>query len=784
MKVQHNALSANHLITLKSISYIRILRIIVSRWYWLTGILVSGLTIASAYIYIKQPLYLSTASFKVEEKRTELTELISARAIYERSGKIESERFILQSKNVLYKALSSLDYDVSFYRKEKLRLNNIYPEKPLDIKLIHGNIDTSSHFEFIPINKSAYQLKSSASGKKKHGIYRYGQVVSIEKLKFKILSSTTATGLGIVFTFNNKEKLMQEIKSKLSIDEVQNGNIIGLRISDENPYFAKDILNAILNQYLNFDKSLRSSSIMQSETFISSLLLKMSARIKSSGDEIQKFKRANGLLNPSFTLTDITSRLTDFESQKHALNLNARTLSQFKKNIDESMGKEDLSYGLQAFADPQLNTMITNRNQLIIKKQHLSNFYTFNAPEIKRINSEITVYSQAIHQDISSQIQNNQSALTILDYEIDSIRQNLEDLPFIEQQFINLQSKFDVDQKIYNYLSEKKLEAQISRESIVPGAVIIDSASISYEPIAPVPQKIYTASILISMITGIALTLLLRIWDPYIHSKEIIEEYTKTPVIGIIGKYNSTEDKHVIPVLNNPRSHFSETVKSVRSRLNFLASEKKNKIICVTSEISGEGKSFVSLNLAASLSLTDKRILLIDTDMRKPALHRSFKIDSKNGLSQYLSSQLPLNQLIKQTHISNLDFIPSGEIPPNPSELLHNNKMSLLLNTLESKYDFIVLDSAPIGLVSDSRPLMKIADINLFVLRCGVSKQNFATSADTLEKEMNLTNFGIILNDYMADGFHSSYYDQKQYNGSGYHRDHEQRTYNKEYFQS
>jgi tyrosine-protein kinase Etk/Wzc len=770
-----------------SISYRKIGMIVLSRWYWLTGSLLLGLIGGTIYINYRQPLYSASASVKVEEKRSELSELINVRNIYDRTNKVESERFILKSRNVLQKALASIHYDIVYFKKERFRTIDVYPERPLLIRIVKDKEvqNSNSDFEFEHINKERYQLTFLNGAQKQSKYFEYGKTVCAGNFEFKIeRPASTLKEKTYIFRINAAEKSLRKLINELSIDETENTNIINLKITAPNPYFARDILNAILHQYLKFDKLQRAASVVQTEIFIGSLLDTMSEAVKVSGQAIQEFKRNNGLLTISSALNTTSNLLTALETQKHALDIQTIMVAEFEKRLHKPGGPDNLNYGPQDISDPQLNTLISKCNDLIIKKQQLLNFYTPGSPEVKRTSEEINTFTQAIGNNISSKLKNNTKTHALLNIQIDSIRKNLFGLPKTERELINLQSRFDVDQKIYNYLSEKQLEAQISRAAVTSGAVIIDKAVLPAEAISPLPLKVYTSSVLLSLVLGIGLIFFFRILDSYIYTRQGIEEYTDIPIIGIIRKYSSEESGEKIPMLNDLRSIFAESVRSVRSNLSFLASGKKSKIICITSEISGEGKSFVSLNIAASLTLIKKSVLLIATDMRKSKLHYAFHVSNNIGLSQYLSDQNDLESVIKQTALPHLDFIPSGPIPPNPAELLHSIKMEQLLKKMETKYDFIILDSAPVGLVTDGKPLIKMAHINLFILRCGVSRHYFALSPKTMEKEFNVSNFAIILNDYKEDGYRNSFYKEKQTTGSYHYPSKTYGAYHKEYLQS
>ena len=256
---------------------------------------------------------------------------------------------------------------------------------------------------------------------------------------------------------------------------------------------------------------------------------------------------------------------------------------------------------------------------------------------------------------------------------------------------------------------------------------------------------------------------MIRVLNPYIYDKETVESLTTVPIIGVIRKFEEEIDEYSSQILaiSKPKSIFAESVRAVRTNLSFLASGKENKVICITSEVAGEGKSFVAVNLSSTLSLIDKKVILIGADLRRSKLHRTFQVPNDTGLSNYLADQCQLEDIVNHSSQEHLDFIISGPVPPNPSELLHSGRMGQLIEELKERYDFIMIDTAPIGLVSDAIPIIRASDVNLFVIRSGKSKFYAATVPQRIGLEYNLDNTVIVLNAFAEDLLHSRYYTTK-----------------------
>nr|WP_068890683.1 polysaccharide biosynthesis tyrosine autokinase [Pedobacter panaciterrae] len=764
----------------KEVNYLKLSKVILSKWHWILGILAIGIMMCYLYLLFVTPIYATTASLKFEEKKSEISELINVRNIYDRTNKLESEKLVIRSRNVLMKALHSLGCEVSFYTKRGFRLVDIYPQKPLDVSVIANNItkDFLNDLYFHGITNSEYKLCYELNNRRVCKDYKYDEVVILPQLTIKISApkKPISSMETYVIRVNNQAELLERIGSSLKLDDSQNVNILNLRFKDPNPYFATDILNTILHEYLEFDKMQRAIAVSQTSNFIGTLLKTMSDTIKTSSQALQKYKENNKLFTISSSSTRLADRLTELETEKHSLDIQNVIIGFLEKDMINTEHSDKLNYSLQGITDPHLNSFISKYNDLLINKKAALNTYTSNSDVVIRLNAQLADLKEAITDNISTQIKSNAKSRSFLNRQIDSILQIQAKIPKTERDFITLQSKFEIDQKIHTYLGEKKLEAQISKAAVIPGSFIIDKADYPVKPISPVAKNSYTIFILVSLLLGTALVFTVRVLNPYIYNKESIEELTAIPIIGIINKHYGIKDS---------RSAFAESLRSVRSNLSFLASEKDSKVICITSEISGEGKSFVSLNLASALTLINKRVLLIAADLRKSKLHQSLNTSNYNGLSKYLSGQSAANEILVKTVAENLDFISSGPVPPNPSELLHAKKMQILIEDLKDKYDFILLDSAPIGLVTDSKPLIKMADINLFILRCAVSKYEFAETPERLQREFNLTDIAIILNDFENNSFQRSYTAgrKNRHHKDYYYSDQKNYAHHKDYFE-
>jgi len=747
----------------QEIDYVKVLRILLSRWYWIAGTVILAIMIAYIYLWYTPPVYSTSASLKFDEKRSEISELIKATNYYDRTNKVESETFVIQSRPVLLNAISRLNYKISYYLNGRIRSRELYPQIPYPIEILTQ--DSADFYKgFINISRrdnNAFHLSYNTSDGLVEKNGRFGDTIRMKGVAFRINKPSTYSDSEYSFKFNTKEDYYSRVGSGLSMKPAtKTSNVLLLSLTDRNAKFAADILNAILKEYVHYDGEQKSQSATQTIRFIDEQLQFLADEVRSSGSALEQFKQQKKLVDLSTNTQVTVGKLTQQESHKNLLKIQELAISQLEQQIANNNNQVGLNFNLEGSIDPLLAGLITQLNTLISERE--KKLITFNPASlpVKEVDKQISETRFAIINNIKLQRERNNKTIKYIDNQIQQAQRSISSLPSAERSFVSLQTDFNINQKVFSYLSEKKLEAQISRAAVVPGATIIEEAPHAGSLVSPIPRKVYTSAIILGLLAGIGLIVLSRVSNGYIYDKETVESLTNSPIIGVIRKFpgHIDHDNKQILSIEKPKSVFAESVRSVRTNLSFLASEKKSKVICVTSEIAGEGKSFVTINLASTLALIDKKVLLIATDLRRSKLHKTFSTDNSEGLSTYLSNQTDLSKIIHSTKVKGLDFIPSGPVPPNPSELLHSVKMNEMISALTNDYDFVLLDTAPVGLVSDSIPLIRLSDVNIYVIRSGVSRYNSATIPDRLCREYSLNNVVIVLNAFGDDALHSRYF--------------------------
>ncbi|MCR8560203.1 polysaccharide biosynthesis tyrosine autokinase [Mucilaginibacter sp. BJC16-A38] len=761
----------------QEIDYVKILKILLSRWYWVAGSVTICFIVANLYLWYTPKIFATSATLKFEEKKSEISDLINVPGANDRGNlsKIQSETIVLQSTALLTSAIRELDYRISFYVVGRVlnRTNELYPQRPLDVQLV--KFDSLNFFRdlitFKPVAEDKFSISYNAGRKEVVNTYRYGQPFSIGPTAFSIRNPGHLPKTALfLFKLNSPEDFLGRIRAGLHTNETaKNSNIISLQQTDSNPQFAADILNAIMKEYLLYDVAQRTKSASQMIRFIDRQLDFLSNELKGSGNSIKDFQNKKKIMDVPSASTRVLARATDLESQGSLLRIDLIAVEQLKEEVIKANDNQLPNFSMGAVDHEQLTSAISSLNALIVERKTALKTYTSNSNYIKDIDQQILQIKNNILNSIDATHLLIENKLKFIKGQLGPVNEQISELPSAQRDMLSLQRDFEINDKVYSFLSEKKLDAQISSAGILPGASIIDLAQPNFNPISPDVGSVKRSAEILGLAIGLGLIILIRIMNPFIYDKETIESLTTIPIIGVIRKFPEEIDEYSTQILaiSKPKSIFAESVRSVRTNLSFLASEKTSKVICITSEVAGEGKSFVAVNLSSTLSLIDKKVILVAADLRRSKLHKTFHVPNDLGLSNYLANQCTAEDIINHSGQPNLDFIVSGPVPPNPSELLHSARMTRLIAELRTLYDIVMIDTAPIGLVSDAIPLIRSSDINLFVIRSGKSKFYAASVPQRVAQEYNLDNTVIVLNAFAPDLLHSRYYSTK-FTGDNY----------------
>ncbi|MBP9185576.1 MAG: polysaccharide biosynthesis tyrosine autokinase [Bacteroidia bacterium] len=766
----------------RTIDINRVISVILRRWYVLLIAIVVALSVAFLILRYTKPLYTASVQLKIEDdKGNNVGDLFRYGRI---SGRIENqlktESEIFKSRTLALNTIKNLGYNIAYFQKGQIVTSELYPFnyfKVMPLYLDSADYGVSYSIKFI--NPTTFILKS---GDKQLGPeININDSIILGSSVFKVTTPAngrinTVIGNEIIFRINNPFNEAMAMGNNIEVDVEKGTSILKLTYISDIPEKAADFVNATAKTYIQENINSRSQSAEKTVEFIDGLIVDLAGQVDNAQQNITDFQTANS----GVQLEDIGQaefiKLTELETQKSMLLLKKKIMSRLGEQINTAKD-QTLELVLLDPEDAQdLPRMLELLNGLILDRLSLSLKTLPTSPVMIENEKKIKEVKQALTRALLSAQEKVDERIAYTNKLINQATAKLESLPQKQQALLNLERNFKVNEKIYGYLMEKKLETRISKSSILANASIIDQAIAPYYPFYPVPGRVYAIAFMIGLALGTAIIFLLRFIYNRIPDKETIEALSETPVIGVIKKLNDDEmeENYELYVMKSPKSIFSESIRGIRTNVNFILKGGIHKIVCVTSSVSGEGKTFSTVNLAASLTLLGHKVIIVGCDLRRPKIHLTFRnITNDIGLTTFLIGKHELKDIIQESEFENLDVITAGPTPPNPSELLNSDKMEALVAKLKQDYDYVFFDTAPVGLVSDSFALMSKADINLFIIRSQYSRRDFAMIPDRLKEDNQIPNMYIILNSYdNSSAFYGSVYKSAYggyYGGGGYY---------------
>ena len=726
------------------------------RWLFLSSVIIC-LLVTFFYHRYTVPVYNVKASILIdeEENMSETAELIYGTDLLSSNKSLYNEIAILKSFPFIYRTIKALDRRVTYFKEGRVEDGELYTDVPFLVRI--DSIHYSPQNEDIPfyvtmLDDQRFLLEAS-----------WGEQVAIEKeLPFEqpfLINGTNLTlhrkqlpervGGRFYFVINDFEKLARTYKNSLSIYPYsKESSVIDISLETSVPQKEIDFLNELTHQYTIVSLEDKNQSTSQSLSFIDEQLAKTFDTLQVIEKTLENFKSSSGFSQTSGMLDRSFDKISELESEKAVLLVNDKYYQAIQQYLEENRSLNELvapsSLGVQ---DVLLNSLISQLATLQIEKNTFLIEGSAKNPYLKEIEGKINNTKATLQESLQNMIASNQLSLSQINRRIAVVEKEISALPKTERKYITIKRVYDLNENIYNLLLQKKVEAGITQASATVDNKVIEPAYLeSVYPVKPNKLKNFLIAIIIGLILSSAFIFMKDLLNTKVKTKDDIKQLTDIPVIGTIHK---NENDNFLVCSKNPKSATAESFRVLRSNLKFTnTSQGANSVYLVTSSISGEGKTFCSINLATALAFSGKKTLFLDADMRKEEDLSDFKMEKgAKGLSNYLAKDATLDEIIQLSGIDNLQVIPSGPIPPNPSELLMTESMELLVDVLVSSFDYIVIDTPPVGLVTDAQILMKYSNTNLHIIRQGFTQKETVKQVEESKAQGLLTNIHIIYND-------------------------------------
>ncbi len=723
------------------------------------------------YAYLAQPVYETYSTIEVSGDKLDMN-FMRNKEFDKDSTLIDTEVEVIRSRKLIAEAIQKIGYQIRYFEQNNYKKVELYKNSPIELTKLQVK-DPRFYgvwFYLEPIDENHFKLytksggiiksiKESILGKDSQDVEYQGEHKFGEKIDTPYFSAIVNKNGSVgtnkyIFVVLDKNSAIDQVSKKLSVfPTAKNGSIIKMIYQDNNPVRAKDFLDALVDAYLSKSVSKNTTEASQALAFINAQLEKVKVKLKKSAIKLENYKEENNLMNID-SESDVTiKQLSQYRSELSNIKIKENA---FQSLYDEFRKGNYGAVSSLAKDYPVLETLLSDLQKAKSQKITLLSTFTQNHPDVQKADEKINDIKMALESAIESINDSLREKKRSIEDTLYSKETTLSKLPEKERELADLQRTYEVNQKTYQFLLEKQSEMSITKAAKVSGNRILDRATIPKKPIKPNKPMILASSALLGLLTSLLFLLLRDFMDNKIKTKDDFASVSNLPFYGIIPHTKSSEKMFI---LEDQQSVESEALRLIKTNLDFVSTDSKSKVIVVTSTVPGEGKTTIATNLASVFGATDKRVIVVSLDMRRPMLHRVFALTNKVGMSTVLSNNSDLKEVIwEHKKIKNLDIITSGPIPPNPSELIQSDNLKRVIDELRKSYDTIIIDAPPMGALTDSILLMKLADISLIVFRSEFSEKEFIKSLEDMVKTYSLDNVGIVLNDVKPKNLSQSFF--------------------------
>ncbi|WP_162419416.1 GumC family protein [Cyclobacterium roseum] len=703
--------------------------------------------------------------------------------IFSGGDNLTNDILLFSSKNLAAEALSKVHFDVSYFASTNIKEIELYKNSPIRVEVDWGypqlvnkkfriNILSDSTFRLLPGENMfldrffmSYQYEEEDRDIFQREFY-FGKEVKGENAKFTVfLLTKTRQYDEYEFLLHSPQSLIERYAGAVQVRPLVNyGSVLEVSMVTKIVEKGSDYVNALMDSFLEYDLREKNRISENALKFIEEQLYIVEDSLNSVERRMQRFKVDNKMLDVNAEFGGVLNSIQLLEENIQSIDFELayyKTLENYLVNKTGNF-EEIVAPSLIGISDGLLNDLIQQLVSLSLERRRLLSVVQETHPDVAALDQQMERLKENVFENIENLVSNTERKKEEYQLKLETFDRQFANLPQAESDYSSIFREFKLRENLYTYLLEKRAEAGIAKASNVPDNNIVDYAKRGVL-IYPKKTQNYSYALGLGFFLPLGILLLFHYLNNRIMDQVQLKNLLKIPLLGTIGY--SDKDTNLL-VAEHPRSLASESFRSLRSALFYIASEKKCKKILVTSSVSGEGKTYISLNLASAMALSGKKTCILGLDLRKPKLSNYLEISSKKGLSGYLIDKDSADEIIIPTKYENLSVVPSGPVPPNPAELLLKTKMNTFLEKLEQDFDIIIMDCPPVGLVSETMDLLRFSDVNLYIVRHDFTHKNQLLMINDLYANDQIRNFYAIFNGLKSGG---DTYDFGGYNyGYGY----------------
>ena len=673
---------------------------------------------------------------------------------------VNNQMIMLGSYDLMGRVVDSLPFmQVEYITQGRFKTRNIYRQTPINIEPAH--VDSRAYgllFQVDFRNDGTMHITSTDEKTPLDLDVHYGEPVHCNLFEITVWPTELMTNNGrLFFRFRSRESLVEEFMSRLQLSFVREGStVLALSLVSETPQRDCEFIDMLAKIYLLQNLEQKNEVAENSIRFINSQLENLQASLRVSEGAMTDFRQENKIVDVNSYAGQIMGYLNTYDQQAMELRLRETYFDYLINYIHTNIANDAvIAPSTMGVNEPMLASLVAQLNDLRIQRGELTEKNVYYAKYTKDIEN--------IKTSIEEVVKSMRASLEIerkdLNRRVKEAEDMLKTLPEKELQMVAIERNYRIDDNYYTFFLQKRAESEIQKASNMPDNSIMDKARTTAIMNSKERSKTTSTYLMIGILIPLVLIVLSELLNNKVRSPK---DVVKMKMFRLIGTLRHARSQNPTLVKASPRSSYAEMLRAIRTRMEFTLHRKDKMMICVTSTESGDGKTFLSTNLASLYGMTGKKTLLIDLDLRKPNIHTKLGLENGVGVSNYLIGECELENILEKNTQFGFDFMRAGTIPPNPGELAHSDKLAELLTKIREEYDFVVMDTSPIGLVPDAYAIVEQSDLCLFVIRCKQTNKSYCKQ--TLEQMREVLDspekVQIVLSDIPTEGRHSY--------GSGY----------------
>ena len=730
----------------------------IRHWYiFLIGV-IACLILAFLYLYWAVPKYrvTSTLLLKNEESQGNPQNEPGEINLFNTKQNLDNEIEVLKSNSLMQRVFSELSLNPTYHIKGQFKTEEIYGSE-VPIRLSITKLHPTAFKKQIVLRRktsTTFELKEDNGDVSTH---KYGEEISKPYGIFTVIAAQdNRTHEPIIIRFHDSYKLANIYNEDLRVEAAKKkASVIKISLIESVPQRGKDIINKLLEVYSKEaleDRNLVANTTIQ---FIDERLKLLTSDLSSVEKNVEEYKRQNEVTDVTSDADQYLTQASEYTKQLEDLGVQIQVLESIESYINKQPGKFELVPSTLSIEDRTLLQLITRYNELQLDRERMLRTTLPNNPLVQDINEQLST----LQLNILENLHNIKTGLAITQSSLRAtsgrFRSQIQRVPSIERNLLEINRQQGTKENLYLYLLQKREESALALEITVSKTRLLDAAAAEDEQVSPKEILVYLLAVLIGLglpFTGIYIK---DIMNDKVRSKRDVVRGTDTPILGEIS--HNTSSKSLI-VTEETGTSIAELFRLIRSNLHFATAGKENKVLLVTSSTSGEGKTFFCINLAASLTMFGKKVVLLELDLRMPSLAKQLDVAPGIGISDYLvaSDKVQIEDILRPHNtVPGLFYATSGSLPPNPAELMMSHNLAHFINELKASFDYIIIDTAPIGKVSDAFSIGSLIDSTIYVVRYNYTHKAHLDLIEDIYQNKKLVHPMIVLNDIKEDAAHA-----------------------------